>query len=970
MEKYISKVINGEELYYLKDSEARANLIDKSEKGAVSGVATLDETGKVPSEQLPELTNCVIEGYYVNGIFYIDKPAVNYVKIGNLYWATQNVGSDSITDPGLYFQWGDSQGYTIDQIGSGEGQKYFYSDFRDYKYSNEDGSVMTKYNTTDGKTVLDAEDDAATVNIGSGWRMPTTEEYFELGRAVTITWVSNYEGSGTSGLVCTDKNDSSNILFFPAGGSCSNGNVTNIHNYGNYWSSSLSTNSSYSASIMSCYNNGVTWQTFPPRCIGFLIRGVSDTEPIISGEQIVPETGKIYTDLYTNRIYRWNGVEYIEVSPTRPSDWNATDGDTQILNKPTIPKAVAVKGNAETSYRTGNVNITPANIGLGNITNDAQVKRSEMGVSNGVATLDSNGKVPSSQLNSCIVEGVYRSGRFYRKTQYTPDYVKIGDLYWAKTNVGADTESDLGLYFQWGDIQGYTADQCGSGEGQKYFGWKDYKYCNGSQYNINKYTTTDGKIVLEASDDAATTVYGDDWRTPTTEEMRNLLSNTTNAWVTDYQGTGVAGRLFTDSTDSSKTLFFPACGRCSSGTNFGVGTSGEYWSSSRNNSNTYQYAFELSFDQYSCSANTGIGRSFGYSIRGVSNTAGEIVPEKEKIYIDTNTNNIYRWDGSEYIQLASDIIEGYYKEGFPSGQFFSTPPEYVYIGGLYWAIKNVGANDEHDIGLYFQWGDTQGYTADQVGEGDGQKYFGWKDYKYSNEDGSVMTKYNETDGKTVLDPEDDAATVNMGSSWRMPTKDDFDALLNATNKYDTLPVIGSPDVAGKLFVDKNSQERALFFPKCGECYEGSIDGVGEWSNYLSSSISGANIQREHILYLASASCFTDTMPRNIGLPVRGVSDTEPEDNRTPIAPQTGKIYIDISIPDPQMYIWNGLRYVQINAGSSGDLSNYYTKSEVDAALENKADNATTLSGYGITDAYTKTEIDNKIGDIETLLSKI
>lgn len=54
MEKYISKVINGEELYYLKDSEARANLIDKSEKGAASGVATLDENGKVPSSQLPE----------------------------------------------------------------------------------------------------------------------------------------------------------------------------------------------------------------------------------------------------------------------------------------------------------------------------------------------------------------------------------------------------------------------------------------------------------------------------------------------------------------------------------------------------------------------------------------------------------------------------------------------------------------------------------------------------------------------------------------------------------------------------------------------------------------------------------------------------------------------------------------------------------------------------------------------------
>lgn len=61
-----------------------------------------------------------------------------------------------------------------------------------------------------------------------------------------------------------------------------------------------------------------------------------------------------------------------------------------------------VKGNSETSYRKGNVNITPANIGLGNVTNHAQVKRSEMGVANGVATLGADGKVPSGQLPSYV----------------------------------------------------------------------------------------------------------------------------------------------------------------------------------------------------------------------------------------------------------------------------------------------------------------------------------------------------------------------------------------------------------------------------------------------------------------------------------------------------------------------------------------------------------------------------------------
>lgn len=61
-----------------------------------------------------------------------------------------------------------------------------------------------------------------------------------------------------------------------------------------------------------------------------------------------------------------------------------------------------VKGEAETTYRKGDVNITKANVGLGNVTNDAQVKRSEMGVANGVATLGTDGKVPAAQLPAYV----------------------------------------------------------------------------------------------------------------------------------------------------------------------------------------------------------------------------------------------------------------------------------------------------------------------------------------------------------------------------------------------------------------------------------------------------------------------------------------------------------------------------------------------------------------------------------------
>ena len=78
-------------------------------------------------------------------------------------------------------------------------------------------------------------------------------------------------------------------------------------------------------------------------------------------------------------------------------------------------------------------NITKSSIGLDNVTNDAQVKRSELGVANGVATLDSTGKVPSGQLPSYVddvIEGYLYNGVFYKDTSYTTSIVgESGKIY-------------------------------------------------------------------------------------------------------------------------------------------------------------------------------------------------------------------------------------------------------------------------------------------------------------------------------------------------------------------------------------------------------------------------------------------------------------------------------------------------------------------------------------------------------------
>lgn len=195
-------------------------------------------------------------------------------------------------------------------------------------------------------------------------------------------------------------------------------------------------------------------------------------------------------------------------------------------------------------------------------------------------------------------------------------YVDLGlpsGTKWATMNVGATTETDYGLYFQWGDTQGYTASQVGSGEGQKAFRWADYKWSdNGSSSVFTKYNAADGKMVLDIEDDAARVNWGGDWRMPTEAECQELIDNTNNEWITVNN---VNGYKFTSKTDSSKYIFIPAAGMANNDEIGAVGSAGYVCSSSRSNSNVHIEQF-LYFFNYAIIVN-GNNRCNGFSVRGV-----------------------------------------------------------------------------------------------------------------------------------------------------------------------------------------------------------------------------------------------------------------------------------------------------------------------------------------------------------------
>jgi len=217
-----------------------------------------------------------------------------------------------------------------------------------------------------------------------------------------------------------------------------------------------------------------------------------------------------------------------------------------------------------------------------------------------------------------------------------------------------------------------------------------------------------------------------------------------------------------------------------------------------------------------------------------------------------------------------DILDAYAwleKQGMTNvAQTYSH--DYIEIGGVKWATMNVGAEKITDSGLYFAWGETQGYTAAQISS---EKAFRWRNYKYGkynyNKPNSAMTKYNRTDTKTVLDSEDDAVTAAWGGNWRMPTIVEFQALVNATtSKWTTID-----GVDGRLFTDKTDSSKTLFFPATGNGEGDDVWGVGRCGCYWSRSLYTGGVDYAWYVYFGSGGVYpNDYNDRYRGFSVRGV----------------------------------------------------------------------------------------------------
>ena len=202
----------------------------------------------------------------------INNNGFEYVDLGlpsGTLWATCNVGASKSSDYGLYFQWGDTKGYTKEQVGI---EKKFEYDFSDYKwYLSGEGSEIkfTKYSSNGD--ILELEDDAAHVHMGGSWHIPKPEQIQELIDNTLGEWIAQ---DGVNGRLFISKKDTVKYIFIPAAGNAVDGSIAGIGIYGYVWGNMLNSNHNDSGQELGFISFGANLYTYSSRFCGLSVRGV------------------------------------------------------------------------------------------------------------------------------------------------------------------------------------------------------------------------------------------------------------------------------------------------------------------------------------------------------------------------------------------------------------------------------------------------------------------------------------------------------------------------------------------------------------------------------------------------------------------------------------------------------------------------------------------------------------------------
>ena len=478
-----------------------------------------------------------------------------------------------------------------------------------------------------------------------------------------------------------------------------------------------------------------------------------------------------------------------------------------------------------------------------------------------------------------------------------PVAVDLGlSVKWARTNLGATEPEEYGDYFAWGETSPKSE-----------YKWANYAFEQGSGRTgpFSRYVldadlgNVDHRTVLDPSDDAAHVILGGDWRMPTREEVEELMTSCQWTWTTRN---GVSGYRVTSNKSgyTGQSIFLPANGIFGNSVSK-AGTEGNYWSASLSADGS-----NFAFSPYFSSSSRESGNCYRYFGLGVRPVYGAVVPvasiemqsSLDLIVGRTATlsatvspsNATYKgltWASSDEsistvdasgkvtaVATGTATITVYSADASVTATCEVTvrerPPlpeslAAIDLGlpsGLKWATMNVGASKPEEYGDYFAWGETEPKSN-----------YSWSTYKWCNGSYNSLTKYNTSssygtvDNKTVLDPEDDAAHVNWGGSWRMPTDEEWTELIdNCTWTWTT-----ENGVNGRL-VTSNTNGNSIFLPAAGYRNGTYLFLAGSDGYYWSSSLNPGGPYGAYNVYFGSGDVGRYGGSRYYGQSVRPVSE--------------------------------------------------------------------------------------------------
>ncbi len=200
----------------------------------------------------------------------------------------------------------------------------------------------------------------------------------------------------------------------------------------------------------------------------------------------------------------------------------------------------------------------------------------------------------------------------------------------------------------------------------------------------------------------------------------------------------------------------------------------------------------------------------------------------------------------------------------------------LWADGPYWATTNIGAEEPEDYGYYFWWGDTLGYKRENeqwVASDGSASGFSFSDANAQTWVKDIATLQSEgwITAEGVLAPEHDAAHVQWGGSWRMPTDQELqDLVVNCEWTQTTVNGVNGYNVRGKGAY----ASARIFLPAAGYGGGSSLYNAGSYGLYWSSvPFSDSNFYLSWYLNVNSSSHYTSYSYRDLGFSVRPVRMT-------------------------------------------------------------------------------------------------